>query len=79
MTLRVISSGNNNNIKCLFFNKLWGQIDLELEIDHEGVSPSKDKKTDPAAACRSDMRKFAHIAKKYTCLKKKVLTAHFMM
>ena len=73
MTLRVISSGNNNNIKCVFFNKLWGQIDLELKIDHEGVSPSKDKKTDPAAACRSDMRKFAHIAQKYTCLKKKSL------
>ena len=56
MTLRVISSGNNNNIKCLFFNKLWGQIDHELKIDHEGVSPSKDKRTDPAAVCRSDIR-----------------------
>ena len=71
MTLSVISSGNNNNIKCLFFNKLWGQIDHELKIDHEGVSPSKDKRTDPAAACRSDMGEFAPIAQKYTCLKKR--------
>ena len=32
VTLMVISSGNNNNIKCVFFNKLWGQIDHELKI-----------------------------------------------
>ena len=43
------------------------------KIDPEGVGLLTKQSTDPAADCRSDIRKFAHIAKKFTCLKKDVL------
>ena len=55
--------------------QLWEQIDhkFKKKIDREGVGLLTKQSTDPAADCRSDIRKFAHIAKKFTCLKKDVL------